>query len=362
MLDADHSHDLSIPEDLYFNDKCWASSDDDDDEIKPPHLWDLVSLALHLILQNPYWARIWIIEELAVSPSSPKINWGDSAVSLEIVLTLADIFCNRTLDDDTLSPHLATASSPHLQLLNTIGGEHRSGCLSDKRDGLQSAELDDLSRLARNAQCSLPQEKVFGLLGLLPQAVSRQIAINYTRSETEPSSEFVAVASVAGDDCGKGWKDTRPHSPLLSHPARPIFVARRLGCTQAKARNIARGGKFDSLGAASHCQDKVSYYFSPSLAYPRGQDLRASILTRSSRLRFLLSSKRRCTMLRNHGTENNRDRRLRTPLCSSVVSSHTTPANLGHRENLCLSKNGSRVDSAVSTCALLVLPNMVIFK
>lgn len=124
-------------------------------------------------------------------------------MSLEIVLTLADIFCNKVLDDDTSSPHLVTGLSPHLQLLNTIRGWQRSGCLSDKKDGLKNAELDDLCRLAGYAQCSLPQDRVFAFLGLLPQAVSRHITINYRRNETELSSEFVAVVSVAGDDCGK---------------------------------------------------------------------------------------------------------------------------------------------------------------
>lgn len=72
-LDGDHSHDeleFSISEDLYFNDKCWASSDHDCHEIRPPYFWDLVSVALHLLLQNLYWARLWIVQELAVSSSA----------------------------------------------------------------------------------------------------------------------------------------------------------------------------------------------------------------------------------------------------------------------------------------------------
>ena len=57
--------------------------------------------------------------------------------------------------------------------------------------------MDDLCRLAGSAQCIFPHDKVFGLLGLLPQAISSKITIDYKRDETELSPEFTAAIFIA---------------------------------------------------------------------------------------------------------------------------------------------------------------------
>jgi hypothetical protein len=92
--------------------------------------------------------------------------------------------------------------SPCLHLLNSIGQWQRSGVLSNREDGLKGTALDDLCRLARSAQCTLPHDKVFGLLGLLPQAISRKITIDYKRDEIELLSELTAAISVANENSG----------------------------------------------------------------------------------------------------------------------------------------------------------------
>jgi len=157
-------------------------------------------VALFRLAQNLYWTRLWIIQELAVSPIRSTLDWGDSSVPLRVVLTLADIFCNKILDGSTLDPRAVARMSPYLQLLNSIGQWQRSGVLSDKEDGLKGTAVDDLRRLAGSAQCTLPHDKVFGLLGLLPQAISSKITIDYKRDETELSSEFTAAISIINEN------------------------------------------------------------------------------------------------------------------------------------------------------------------
>ena len=186
---------------LYFDNEWWADSDDDE-EFGPPRFRDLVTLAHRHLVQNPYWTRLWIIQELAVSPTSSTLDWGDSSVSLRTVLTLADIFCNKVLDGGTLSSHMVNEISPCLHLLNSIGQWQRSGVLSNREDGLKGTALDDLSRLAGSAQCTLPHDKVFGLLGLLPQAISSKITIDYKRDETELLSELTVAISIANENSG----------------------------------------------------------------------------------------------------------------------------------------------------------------
>lgn len=74
------------------------------------------------------------------------------------------------------------------------------GVLSDKEDGLKGTAVDDLRRLAGSAQCTLPHDKVFGLLGLLPEAISSNITIDYKRDETELSSQFAAAIFIADEN------------------------------------------------------------------------------------------------------------------------------------------------------------------
>ena len=174
-------------------------------------------MALFRLAQNLYWTRLWIIQELAVSPIRSTLDWGDSSVPLRVVLTLADIFCNKILDGSTLDPRAVARMSPYLQLLNSIGQWQRSGVLSDKEDGLKGTAVDDLRRLAGSAQCTLPHDKVFGLLGLLPQAISSKITIDYKRDETELSSEFTAAISIANENNGnlEGARDVKIQSTTV---------------------------------------------------------------------------------------------------------------------------------------------------
>jgi hypothetical protein len=103
---------------LYVNNEWWADSDDE--QFGPSHFRDLVALALHRLVQNPYWTRLWIIQEVAVSPTASMLDWGDSSASLQTILTLADIFCNKVFGGDTLSSHMANDNVTYLSLESPV--------------------------------------------------------------------------------------------------------------------------------------------------------------------------------------------------------------------------------------------------
>lgn len=70
--ESDHNYNeldgLPLSRDvLYFDNEWWADSDNED-EFRPSHFRDLVAMALFHLCRNPYWTRLWIIQELAVSP------------------------------------------------------------------------------------------------------------------------------------------------------------------------------------------------------------------------------------------------------------------------------------------------------
>jgi hypothetical protein len=117
-----------------------------------------------------------------------------------MVLTLADIFCTKVLDGGTLSSYIVNKISLCLHLLNSIGQWQRSGVLSNREDGLKGIALDNLCRLAGSIQYTLPHNKVFGLLGLLPQAISSKIIINYKQNEIKLLSKLTAAISVINEN------------------------------------------------------------------------------------------------------------------------------------------------------------------
>lgn len=68
-------------------------------------------------------------------------------------------------------------------------------------DGLKGMALDDLCRLAGSLHSVLSlTTRYLELLGLLPQAVSSKITVDYKRDETKLSSEFTAAISIANEN------------------------------------------------------------------------------------------------------------------------------------------------------------------
>lgn len=80
--------------------------------------------------------------------------------------------------------------------------------MSNKENGLKNIAVDDLRRLAGSVQYTLFYDKVFGLFGLLSQAISSKITINYKRDETEFSFEFTAAISITNKN-SENLKETR---------------------------------------------------------------------------------------------------------------------------------------------------------
>ncbi|KAK7997624.1 hypothetical protein PG989_005664 [Apiospora arundinis] len=86
--DEDHQlHGLTEGVDvLVFDQYYWADSDDSDDSDElgfgELHLRDSVCTELWMIFHREYWSRLWVIQELAVSPTTSTVMWGDSTVHL----------------------------------------------------------------------------------------------------------------------------------------------------------------------------------------------------------------------------------------------------------------------------------------
>lgn len=135
------------------------------------HVWSAdgepFGVTLNNFLRRPYFFRVWIIQEIALSPN-PVILCGEKEFPWSV------------LQNDT-----ALKSLPHPL---TIGLEERvvSPLLSlGKRRLRYSTELPDLLELGRHCQSTDPRDRVFALLGLVVDAEAESLVADYGRSTPE---------------------------------------------------------------------------------------------------------------------------------------------------------------------------------
>ena len=57
---------------------------------------DIVSVELWLMFQKEYWSRLWIIQELTVSPLTSTVYWGESVFHLSTIQAVGDIILTHS--------------------------------------------------------------------------------------------------------------------------------------------------------------------------------------------------------------------------------------------------------------------------
>lgn len=142
---------------------------------------------LNNFLRRPYFFRVWMIQEIALSPN-PAILCGEKEFPWSV------------LQSDT-----ALKSLPHHL---TIGSEERLVSpllLLGKRRLRYSTELPDLLRLGRHCQSTDPRDRVFALLGLVVDAEAESLVADYGRSTPEIFTwiaRYLANTGTAADLLG----------------------------------------------------------------------------------------------------------------------------------------------------------------
>ncbi|PMD64423.1 AAA-domain-containing protein [Hyaloscypha bicolor E] len=178
---------------------------DDDFELEDerPYALDLdtatsVWLAARSLSSEPYWGRLWITQEMTLA-STILFWYGDSVFSPAKVTKLF------------ILPQFSRASVPEdMKMLNTaersMGILHRIVML---RPGIRSVPLGaemfvpramlplwDLIVLSQSSKATDQRDKVYGLLALLPQAISSRIRPTY-----EVSVDAVAIYTLFSSVC-----------------------------------------------------------------------------------------------------------------------------------------------------------------
>ena len=119
------------------------------------------SSALECAMRNPWWSRIWTVQE-AVLPPSTTVLWGSVSTSWNSFEKATEILA---LDRDNGSTYIS--GLPFI-----LQGHHFTGPvfgIKYMREHYDQAPLDILWRFRCRA-ASDPRDKIFGLLGLMPDS------------------------------------------------------------------------------------------------------------------------------------------------------------------------------------------------
>lgn len=116
-------------DDLVFEQYHWTDSDDEDElGFGKEHLRDMIHIELWPLFRKEYWSRLWIIQELAVSPTTSTVYWGESRIHLSTLQAVAEILLTHPKSGQSLNSEFWQELKSGLDLL-ALGLER---CISNQ--------------------------------------------------------------------------------------------------------------------------------------------------------------------------------------------------------------------------------------
>jgi hypothetical protein len=192
---------------LYSLVKC--SSDQEVDEVMekclkfPDHFPSGSWIALYDFMNRDYWSRLWIIQELCMAKPSSPLLCGQDAFPWRILYTALWTKLGKRLDAvATLigRDHLQFRGTPfleqpdllrrsflyHINLEQTLQSGSKTGLSQRNKENTKDAwHIQPMLDRGRVAACSRDHDKVYGLMGMLPNAVREYLIPSYDDSVNE---------------------------------------------------------------------------------------------------------------------------------------------------------------------------------
>lgn len=152
-----------------------------------------VCAELWVVFRMKYWSRLWVVQKLAVSPTTSKLRWDKTPIHLSTIHTLADIMLANSRFEWCMPEQKVSELNPGLEFMAFITKWRTLQTTSNYPERLDDDTVRELNALAQRANCSIPQDKVLGLLGLFPSPVSSVLVIDYTRETEEVLADFCSL-------------------------------------------------------------------------------------------------------------------------------------------------------------------------
>ncbi|OAL49929.1 HET-domain-containing protein [Pyrenochaeta sp. DS3sAY3a] len=129
------------------------------------------SVALRTLFKRPYWSRLWVVQEVYLSP----VKWvycGSSRLPWQAYEDTSNAFW-----EDEIDPHLRKGPSSFPNMDSLVG---------QGADRLLEVLCACRKKISEN-----PRDKVFGIMGMLPEETRKELPVNYDQSV---KSLFIDVA------------------------------------------------------------------------------------------------------------------------------------------------------------------------
>jgi hypothetical protein len=162
--------------------------------------------AVFKLFSRPYWRRMWIIQELAMADDLCMVFCGDRSITLYAARTMAKIVSEnlmaiRYFVDLTESWFSITNLQDGISLLWYIGRLRQQMRSWQTSENITYTELRSPALgLAQSASASHQYDKIFGMLGMLPNAIQKEMEPLLTQL---PSSNSHAITSTSIDQENK---------------------------------------------------------------------------------------------------------------------------------------------------------------
>ncbi|KAJ2992631.1 hypothetical protein NUW58_g2101 [Xylaria curta] len=146
--------------------------------------------AVASLLQRDYWKRLWVTQEV-FNAKTIKVYCGDSSgLPWSIYKRAARIFQEHKKDLDL---HFSTTATPRLPGMQNLFSYSQAlvyegpNSLYDfgSLDGLGEESLLFAVRACRRKLSSEPRDKIYGILGVLPDDVRKEFPVDYNKSIKE---------------------------------------------------------------------------------------------------------------------------------------------------------------------------------
>lgn len=154
-------------------------------------------LALSLLLDRPYWHRMWIIQELSMGGGKAPIFCGRKVVLWEDLFRAVYTFGKFNVDIifSCIDRERSAAGLPDYGLNRNkiihINDEHKY------QTSTGQSKFMCLLDVGRKSEATNPRDKVYGLLGLMDASVSARLTPDYTLSTSEVYKSFAKTFITA---------------------------------------------------------------------------------------------------------------------------------------------------------------------
>lgn len=209
--DQEKNHQVRQMRDIYSQASrvlIWLGTSDHDIEVAMTHLCrsraerertEKPMAGLIKIFSNPWWTRMWVVQEVVVAGSDPLVCCGRESAPWDAVSGTLINLCWEEMGNDRAVWHLKDPRSLTFFCL-----------LSRDRGAGRSNSLESLLRATINREASIAHDHVYALLGLVPDAESKDL----------PEIDYSLPARTAYQDAMLAVCNSRHDLDWLLHAAR----------------------------------------------------------------------------------------------------------------------------------------------